>query len=88
MQLKPTIRKVLASTVPYGDSICTRGKHVWCAYDGDILVCVGATAKEARMLYHRASLAGGYGRAPTPLPSELDGRRDKPRRLSDEPAKG
>jgi hypothetical protein len=28
MQIKPRIVKVLASTVPYGDSICTRGEHV------------------------------------------------------------
>jgi hypothetical protein len=88
MQIKPTIRKVLASTVPYGDSICTRGKHVWAAYDGDRLVCVGATSREARMLYRRACMNGGYGRPPTPLPSELEGRRDKPQRLSDEDTKG
>lgn len=81
MQMKPTIRKVLASTVPYGDAICTRGKHVWAAYSDGVLVCVGATSKQARMLYQRVSMHGAYGRPPTPLPSELDGRRDKPQHL-------
>jgi hypothetical protein len=83
MRIKPTIVKVLASTVPYGDAICTRGEHVWCAYDGDRLVCVGATSKQARERYQRARLEGQgvYGKAPAPLPSGLDGRRDKPSKL-------
>jgi hypothetical protein len=81
MQLKPTIRKVLATSVPYGDAICTRGEHVWAAYSDGVLVCVGATSKEARELYQRARLNGGYGRPPEPMPNWIGGRRDRPRPL-------
>jgi hypothetical protein len=42
------IRKVPADSVPYGESICRRGHHVWAAYDGTMLLGVYATAKEAR----------------------------------------
>jgi hypothetical protein len=44
----PTIRKVPAATVPYGDSISRNGQTVWVALDGDQLICVAATAEEAR----------------------------------------
>ena len=71
MQIKPTVRKVLASTVPYGDAIFTRGEHVWAVCDGDRLVCVAATSKEARELYRKVRLGNAYGRAPIALPSDL-----------------
>jgi hypothetical protein len=45
------IRKVPADSVPYGESISRNGRTVWVAYDGDRLVCIGATAGEARSKY-------------------------------------
>ncbi len=45
---QPTIRKVDASTVPYGESITRDGRTVWAALDGERVVCVAATATEAR----------------------------------------
>lgn len=47
----PTIRKVDASTVPFGESISRNGKHVYVAYDGERRVCIAATATEARRKY-------------------------------------
>ena len=65
MQLKPTIRRVLANSVPYGEGICTRGKHVWAVYNGkDEVIGVAATKKEARVVELKAM--GVYGR---PLPA-------------------
>src|ERR1700722_13753380 len=43
-----TIRKVPADSVPYGDSISRNGRTVHAAYDGERLVCLGASADEAR----------------------------------------
>ena len=40
----PTIRKVDASTVPYGESISRNGRSVWVVLDGERLVCIAATA--------------------------------------------
>lgn len=54
IRYKPTIRKVPADSVPYGESISRNGKHVWCAYDGDVLIAVAATADEARCQYREA----------------------------------
>jgi hypothetical protein len=48
---KPTIRKVPADGVPYGESISRNGRTVWAGYDGERLVCVAATAPEARRKY-------------------------------------
>ncbi len=48
------VRKVPADSVPYGSSISRNGKFVWCAYDGERLVCVAATAPEARRKYREA----------------------------------
>jgi hypothetical protein len=42
------MRKVAASSVPYGESISTNGRFVYAAYLGERLVCVAATASEAR----------------------------------------
>jgi hypothetical protein len=81
VQWAPTIRKVPADSVPYGDAICTRGHHVWAAYDADRLVCVGATAKEARSKYRRIRRGTTVGRPPVTYPDELEGRKDKPHRL-------
>ena len=44
----PTLKKVPASSVPYGESISTNGRTVWVALDGERIVCVAATADEAR----------------------------------------
>lgn len=49
-----TVKKVPASSVRYGEDISTTGKWVYCAYDGDELVAVGATAGEARQRYRKA----------------------------------
>lgn len=84
MQLKPTIRKQPADSVPYGTDIAQHGRWVYVAYDGARRVCVGATAKEARKQYYRVRLGSAYGNPPTQLPLELEGRRDSPRRLSDD----
>ena len=51
MQYEPTIRKVDAASVPYGENICRRGRSVWAAYSGNKLVAVGATKAEARAHY-------------------------------------
>jgi hypothetical protein len=80
MQLKPTIRKQRADSVPFGDPI-PQGPWVFVAYDGELRVCVGATAKEARERYSRIRLGDVYGRPPAQLPSNLEGRRDKPQHL-------
>jgi hypothetical protein len=65
MQLKPIIRKVRPHEVRYGPDIA-RGPWVWCAFDADKLVCVGATAREARRKYHaiwhKRWLAAAYAR--------------------------
>jgi hypothetical protein len=53
MQLKPTIRKQRADSVRYGPNIA-RGPYVYCAYDADKLIAVGATVDEARRNYRRA----------------------------------
>jgi hypothetical protein len=48
----PGVRKVPADSVPYGESISHNGKTVWAAYaDDGTLVCVAATAPEARSKY-------------------------------------
>src|SRR5215469_1761713 len=75
------IRKVPADSVPYGDAVCRRGNHVWAVYDGNgQLVCIGATAKEARERCRRIT-SDSYGRPPVTYPERLEGRRDKPSRL-------
>lgn len=58
MQLKPTIRKIPADSVLYGDVICTRGNYVRGAFDGDLLVAVGATVGEAKRGYRRVWAEG------------------------------
>jgi hypothetical protein len=50
----PTIRKQPADSVPYGPDISTTGKWVYVAYDGDVLVAVAATVREARRKYRDA----------------------------------
>jgi hypothetical protein len=48
----PTVRKVPAGSVPYGDSISRNGSSVWAAFNDDgKLICVAATAGEARRKY-------------------------------------
>ena len=48
---QPTVRKVLADSVPYGPSICEHGNYVWCAYEGDEVIAIAPTATEARGKY-------------------------------------
>jgi YD repeat-containing protein len=59
----PTVRKVPADSVRYGDSISRNGSSVWAAYDGSgRLICVCATAGEARRKYRaikRIQTGGG-----------------------------
>ena len=50
---KPPVRKVPADSVPYGDSISHNGKYVWVALDGERVVCVAATADEARRKFRQ-----------------------------------
>ena len=50
----PTLRKVPADSVPYGENISRNGRTVWAAYDGDTLVTVGATSEEVRIKYREA----------------------------------
>lgn len=42
------MRKVPASSVPHGESITRNGKTVWVGLDGERVICVAATAGEAR----------------------------------------
>jgi hypothetical protein len=49
---KPVIRKQRRDTVLYGTDIA-RGPCIYCAYDGDKLVAVGATVEEAKRKYRR-----------------------------------
>ena len=50
----PIVRKVPATSVPFGDSISAHGKHVWVAYAPDgTQVVVAATAEEARFKYRQ-----------------------------------
>lgn len=51
MQLQPTIRKLPVDSVTYGKDISLNGRWVWGAYDGERLVVVGATVKEAKRKY-------------------------------------
>ena len=57
----PTIRKVAADSVPYGESISRNGRTVIAAYDGERLVCAAATAEEARRKYRAIMRADGPG---------------------------
>jgi len=69
-----TIRKVPADSVPYGDSISRNGQTVWAAYDGERLLCVAASAEEARRkgmgLWHAESAKQLAARQP----AEGDGK--------------
>jgi len=56
------VRKLPAEAVPYGTSISLNGRHVWGAFDDDVLVCVAATADEARRKYRFYKRAEGDGR--------------------------
>ena len=43
------VKKVPASSVPYGEDICERGGYVWCVYNHEgRLIGVYASAKEAK----------------------------------------
>ena len=46
-----SIRKVAASSVPFGESVSRNGKTCWAAYHKDQLIAVGATHDEARAKY-------------------------------------
>jgi len=54
MQYYPTLRKQRADSVRYGSDVSRTGKFVWCAYDGEQLVCVAASVNETRRLYRTA----------------------------------
>lgn len=50
-----SVRKIPAEDAgPYGTAISTHGDYVYGAYDGDRLVCIAATADEARRKYRAA----------------------------------
>jgi hypothetical protein len=79
---QPTIRKVPANSVPYGEQITRRGGYVWAAYDGDRLVCVAATVGEARRKFKRLT-DGLPGRPADGLPPSTQYRRwNEPRKGS------
>jgi hypothetical protein len=44
----PTILKVPADSVPFGESISNNGRTVWAAYEGDELIAVAPTSAEVR----------------------------------------
>jgi hypothetical protein len=52
------IRKVPATSVPFGESITRRGGSVWCAYLHGELVGTAASAPEARRMYRAAAKKG------------------------------
>lgn len=55
----PTVRKVPADSVSYGESISLNGKTVWAAYDdAGRLIAVAATADEARHQYKALTRKG------------------------------
>jgi hypothetical protein len=55
----PTVRKVPADSVPYGESISRNGRTVFVAFnDAGQLVCVGATSSEVRRKYREALRRG------------------------------
>jgi len=56
MQKIPTIRKEPAGNHRYGPDMTLHGS-VYCAYDGERLVCYAATAGEARRKYAKAEWA-------------------------------
>ena len=66
MQIHPIIRKQPADSVPYGESISTRGGYVYFAYDGDRLVATAATAGEARRRYRKELTDYYHGRKVSP----------------------
>ncbi len=50
----PVPVKVSADSVPFGSDVSRNGKHVWVIYlDGELL-CMGATAMEAKRHYYAA----------------------------------
>ena len=56
-QDEPTTESNLPAKVfAFGTDI-SRGRWVYCAYDGERLVVVAATAREARIRYRSASIA-------------------------------
>lgn len=62
----PTVRKVLANSVPYGESISRNGRTVWVALEGERVICVAASSAEVRRRFYdiRKSLStrpGGAG---------------------------
>ncbi len=48
------VKKVLATSVPYGEQVAV-GKFVWAVYENGVLLCLGRTAREARNNYYTAS---------------------------------
>jgi hypothetical protein len=46
-----SIRKVPASSVPFGESISRNGRTVWAGYHNGELVAVGATCDQTRAKY-------------------------------------
>jgi riboflavin synthase alpha subunit len=54
----PIVRRVPASSVPYGESISQNGLTVWVAMDGERVVCVGATSAEVRRKYRELMKVG------------------------------
>ena len=69
MTQEPTFEKCPADSVPYGDAVSTRGGYVWVAFEGERIVCVGATKREAEQKYRRIKLGSAYRRAPLRYPS-------------------
>jgi hypothetical protein len=52
---RPAVRKIPASTVPFGESISRNGRTVWAAFDdAEVLVAVADTAGEVRVKYREA----------------------------------
>jgi YD repeat-containing protein len=55
----PTVRKVPADSVPFGDYISINGETVWVAYDArGTRIAVAATAEEVRRKYRERKRIG------------------------------
>jgi hypothetical protein len=49
------VRKVDAASVPFGTDVSRNGRTVWAVYQDGELLCLGATAKEAKHNYYECT---------------------------------
>lgn len=53
--MRPRYVKVPASSVPFGEDVSRDKRWVWCCYEGEKVVCMGATKQECKHRYQRVS---------------------------------